>query len=693
MTLLRRPIVLFLVAAAVSSGGRAQSPAAALFQEALTLERAEGRLQDAIFRYERVVAEFPADRDVVPRALYQLALAYERLGNPRATLMLTRLVTDYATASPYAADARRKLAAAQTTFTGPFPTQSLNADFELGSPDGRAVLYRRNRTDTGRVYLRNLATGAERAIVDLEGTASNFAWSPDSQHLAFNFQHAPTQTHEIRIISVATGESRTLAARGYPSAWTTRDELFVYRPNYASNTVDWSFVPVAGGEPRKVAARAVGESGLGTITPDGRAVVVTQSKRLVLVDLATGDERPITTGSAEETRPVMSPDGRLLAFASNPDGKWAIYVAPLDRVPVRAPVRIAYIDQPGLVLVRYGYRDWWTDDGLLTMAFGYADSNIYRIAMNRATGRAVDSPERLTQDAPHNTQPAVAPDGRSIAYYARSGSKGGIAVMDVSGVNERPLIEQNGTLPISWRAPAEILFYNFATAAGQKPAITSFNIITGEQQPVAQVEGLYWTYVPARQEILHHYPGGGGPKPGAVLKAYSLADRRDRTVATIDYLGPWLAVSPDGRTIAYVVFPSGSTMGSCELALMSVEGVQEKVLRSRQESCMGPVAWSPDGKYLLADAQAGPHVMAVATGESWPLLGDSTDRADWRAGSWASGGSFVLLTRSANRVERTGWAGVTYEAVVKLIGRPEPEPLQFQPLPSTSRWRSTITER
>src|SRR5512139_4177847 len=65
MRSLRWLIVLSLVAAAWPFAGRAQTTAVALFQEALTLERAEGRLDEAIFRYERVVAEFPADRPVV----------------------------------------------------------------------------------------------------------------------------------------------------------------------------------------------------------------------------------------------------------------------------------------------------------------------------------------------------------------------------------------------------------------------------------------------------------------------------------------------------------------------------------------------------------------------------------------------------------------------------------------------------
>ena len=646
-----------------------QSPAEAIFREGLMMERAEGRLRDAIFRYERVVAEFPGERAVVAQALHQLALAYEKVGDPRAKVMWARLAS--APANPFVAEARKKVAAVQATGgDGPFPMRSLDPSYELGSPDGRWVVYHKGQDQRGRLYLRDLMADSERVLLDVDGIVSNLAWSPDSRELAFNYDNITNgqRTNDIRIVSIASRAARSIGVPlGFPTAWTTRGELLFYRPNYPESATDLWLVPVAGGEPRKVYSENMKDSCGWAISPDGGSLVACRSKRLVLRDLTSGAEQAITTGSGTEGGPGLSADGRLVSFGSNDEGKWALYVAPLDRLPVQRSLRIAAVNDnanPGAA--------WWTQDGLLTMRLTQAEDNVYRIDMDAQTGRAIDSPRRLTQDAPSNTRPSVNTNGARIAYFA-AGVKRGIAVMDANGLNERPLLEQGGRLPLFWRSPEEILFHNFdaaATAAG-KASIAALNIETGAITEVARIEGLYWWFVPARREILHVYPRGGGYVPGAVLKAFSLADGRDRVVAKIDFLSPRLAVSPDGRHIAYTVAPGGVstlTTKGCELALMTIDGQPEKVLVPLSRACPEARAWSPNGKYLLVDWRDGPRVINVQTGESWALHPD-TQGQEWTDGSWAPDGSYVTLTRSTRRLERLAWEGVTTEAVMRLLGR------------------------
>ena len=654
--------------------------AEALFREALLKERAEGSLPEAIFRYERLIAEFPKDRQYAARAMYQLALIYEKQGDPRAKTMLTRLSREYAGVEPFSSRARARLAQQASAPAGPFPEVSLDTNYELGSPDGKFVVYhrepeqkegqvRRPGRDWGRLYLKELATGKERLLVDHPGKfVSNFAWSPDSRQLAFNFLDDSVKANDIRIVEVSTGEVTSLGLRGYPMAWTEAGEICFYRPNYPAGGIDFWLVSAKGGTPRKVYT----SPNVVMVTSDGTRVLASKSKRLVVVDIASGEERPLTTGTGEEHRPLVSPDGRLVAFAANPEGKWAFYVAPLDRgLPVKAPLKIAEIKEPGVWVGSGGYGPaWWTRDGLLTYGMRYSESNLYRLEMDPKTGRAVDAPVRLTQDATRNWHPAVSPDGKRIAYWYEQGTKLGIAVMDSDGANERPLFEQNAVLPLCWRSPEEILFYHWKPKEGEKSSIQALNINTGVLQPVAQVEGLYWHYVPSRKEILHLPPGGAGPRPGAVLKAYSLAEGKDRVVAKIDYLMHIFRVSPDGKRIAYATSRpvEGSTQRVGEMGLMTIEGQPEAILVPAQSEAVVPTSWSPDGRYLLYVDQTGPRVMNVETRENWLLHKDLKD-ANWgRPPYWSPDGTFVVLTRSStSSIERVAWEGVTTEAVMKLL--------------------------
>jgi len=80
------------------------------------------------------------------------------------------------------------------------------------------------------------------------------------------------------------------------------------------------------------------------IAPDGRSVVVVAAtpdyeanrfvSRLVLVDVASGARRDLTSGEAEVSRPRWSPSGDRLAYLVRPhdeDAKRQVSVLPMRR--------------------------------------------------------------------------------------------------------------------------------------------------------------------------------------------------------------------------------------------------------------------------------------------------------------------------------------------------------------------------
>jgi len=107
-----RASILAALAVAVTAAAAAvhaqQSAAEALFRQALAAERAEGHTSDAVFKYERLIVDFARDRQVAAKAMYQLALLYERARDPRGTLLLGRLVREYGDVKPFASRASER---------------------------------------------------------------------------------------------------------------------------------------------------------------------------------------------------------------------------------------------------------------------------------------------------------------------------------------------------------------------------------------------------------------------------------------------------------------------------------------------------------------------------------------------------------------------------------------------------------
>jgi Tol biopolymer transport system component len=642
-----------------------KTTAETLFREALMKERAEGSLREAIFRYERIIADFPNDKQFAARAMFQLSQLYGKQRDPRARDMLVRL--SRTGIAPYAARAQATLAE-QTSAPpapGPFPEVKLDVNDDRGSPDGRFVVYHKDVWKSGVLYLKELATGTERVLVD-GGSVMHPAWSPDSTRLAYRFSSYDEKIREIRIVQISSGKTVNLGVHGWPISWTDSGEIFFYLPNYAADGSDYFLLPATGGTPRKVHT-----GGSPAVTPDGSRLIVQESKKLFAIDLATGHSQAITAFAGSENQAMISPDGRLVAFLANPEGRWALYIAPLDKgLPVKNPLKVKDIDVGDAPASGRPWRKWWTRNGILTFPLGRSEANIYRVEVDPKSGRAVDAPVRLTQDAASNAGPSISPDGKRIAYWYAHRGKAGLAVMDSTGANERPLFEQVLNVhPLYWRSTEQIMFLNTKPPGEKKRAVYTVNVNSGGLEPVAETEGLYWHYVPGRNEILQVV--GDFPKPATVLKALSLADGKQRVVATVDNMAGFMAISPDGKRIAYMAARRGQSANQLiyEMALMSINGEPLGTLLSDQKEWLNPNAWSPDGKYLLYTPETGPRVMNVETRESWPLHATLIYRSDnnWEGGSWSPDGTFILLVKAMKTEERVAWSGVTADAVSRLM--------------------------
>jgi dipeptidyl aminopeptidase/acylaminoacyl peptidase len=178
----------------------------------------------------------------------------------------------------------------------------------------------------------------------------------------------------------------------------------------------------------------------GTLSPDGKRVVyalthVDAAKDAELcalyeMDIASGATRALTDGTAFDTEPRFSPDGRRLVFRSNRSGADQIYLMDAGGGEVRAITAlgrgvgasfdwsadgkfIAFSAPPEKEVVNLHVpyrltRHIYRMDGM-----GYVDNAVNSIYIVEVETGAVT---RLTNDRCHNTNPRFSPDGAEILF-------------------------------------------------------------------------------------------------------------------------------------------------------------------------------------------------------------------------------------------------------------------------------------
>jgi len=210
-----------------------------------------------------------------------------------------------------------------------FLTKGSNARW---SPDGSRVAYFADGEPTGtQVFVRWMdAEGATSQVTRVVETPSELRWSPDGKWLAFAMLVRHTTPWSISLPTPPTGANWTAAPRVVDRMHYRQDRKGFMEDGY----LHLFSVLADGGTPRQltsgdwnVGARFDGlSSGVGyDWTPDGRAIVLDglkdpqadrnyRNSQLYMLDVASGAIRLLTTRPGTWNDPVVSPDGKSVAF-------------------------------------------------------------------------------------------------------------------------------------------------------------------------------------------------------------------------------------------------------------------------------------------------------------------------------------------------------------------------------------------
>jgi len=206
------------------------------------------------------------------------------------------------------------------------------------SPDGTRIAFtRRGEPQGNQIFVRWMdAEGATTQITRVEDSPGGLAWSPDGKWIAFTM-NVDDKPDFPRV---------SMPARPDGAKWTG-DPKVVTRLNYRRDRTGYTdggyrqifVVPADGGTPRQVTA-GDWNSSEPVWTPDGAEVLFSslrvdtaeyswRESEIYAVNLATGAVRQLTTRAGPDGNPVVSPDGKLVAYTGMDTGDFTYHTTSL----------------------------------------------------------------------------------------------------------------------------------------------------------------------------------------------------------------------------------------------------------------------------------------------------------------------------------------------------------------------------
>lgn len=379
------------------------------------------------------------------------------------------------------------------------------------------------------------------------------------------------------------------------------------------------------------------------LSPDGRTLAFVSGGDIWTVPAAGGEARLLVSHPATESRPLWSPDGSKLVFASARSGNGDLYLLDLAANQLR---RLSWDD-------RAEQPSGWSADGRWVYFHSVSHdiqrmNDVYRVSIDGGTPMPVAAQRYLDE-----SQAAPSPDGRWLALNARAFGqwwrRGGahidqdelwLAPQDGAGGWRK--LSQDGSRsswPL-WSADGKSLWY-VGNPGGQEnlyrrpldgPAqrITAFNdgrvlwpSIAADGRTIAFERGYaLWTLDTASGETrqIHVKLNGSGATPA--VERFAVGDRIEE-----------LRLSPDGKQLAFVA--------RGEIWLAPIAGGAATRL-TRTAAAEAQLDWSPDGKQLVYQS------LRNGAGEIWRM--ELASRAESRIGAAMAADAFPRFSPDGRSV-------------------------------------------
>jgi Tol biopolymer transport system component len=472
------------------------------------------------------------------------------------------------------------------------------------SPNGDLLSY--SHPDNGNLYVRNVRTGADRAVTSNARASGDHAmwsvFSADGQSVAYFW--ASDAGNEIRIASLSDGQVRRLSSveRGFWMVlcdWS-RDGAYILAGRTQNGSItEIVLISTNDGSVRSV-VKQPGSAGRMALSADAKWIAHdgpptgngSSEPDLYLISVRDGSTRTLVKHGAADTTAGWSHDGNTLYFFSDRTGTNGLWAVAVRDGRAAGPPSVIKQDI-GKVVWPLGV----TRSGNVYYALDASMTDVYEADLDLTSGSASVQGPVSQRFVGGNSYPSWSPDGKSLLYLSNAPTGG------------RFLISQ-GTETREYKP--SLLWFN-------RPEWTRRNIIAVTGSDVAGREGIYGIAPDsgevqllidrAENETAFH---GQWTRNGR-LYFNRHADARkgiftlqlDSRAKTTVYVPPnasrvaGLRLSPDEKLLA---FEMSGPDGAHVMVLDTTSMTARSVLRLHADQhlpCCRPYTWQPDSRGLL----------------------------------------------------------------------------------------------